>query len=225
MIAFIDAQRAAHGVEPICKVLPIAPPTYRAHAARRTDPAKLSARSKRDVVLTAETQRVFEANFRVYGVRKVWRQLDRDGPASAGPVFTRGPQPCSGMRGRCSNIVDRVVRSTSVSKSALFLVDDRPRDRSPAGARDRPGQTLLHVGPQRPVDRQLRRLRSLGRALGVPLRRAGPILQTAAARRSVAPQLSRDRRGRPLDLACNPLHRAPRRSGHRAVGRQRRRQL
>ena len=40
MIAFIDAHRAVHGVEPICKVLPIAPSTYRAHAARRADPSK-----------------------------------------------------------------------------------------------------------------------------------------------------------------------------------------
>ena len=48
MIAFIDDQRAVHGVEPICKVLPIAPSTYRAHAAKQADPAKLSARAKRD---------------------------------------------------------------------------------------------------------------------------------------------------------------------------------
>ncbi len=50
MIAFIDDQRAAYGVEPICKGLPIAPSTYRAHVARRIDPAKLSPRSKRDRV-------------------------------------------------------------------------------------------------------------------------------------------------------------------------------
>ena len=39
MIAFIDAHRAVHGVEPICKVLPIAPSTYHAYAARRADPS------------------------------------------------------------------------------------------------------------------------------------------------------------------------------------------
>jgi len=44
MIAFIDDQRAVHGVEPICKVLPIAPSTYHAHAAQRRDPLRLSAR-------------------------------------------------------------------------------------------------------------------------------------------------------------------------------------
>jgi len=79
MIAFIDDQRAIHGVEPICKVLPIAPSTYHAHVAKRTDPGKLSDRARRDAALRIEVRRVFEANFRVYGVRKVWRQLKREG--------------------------------------------------------------------------------------------------------------------------------------------------
>ena len=79
MIAFIDDHREAHGVEPICKVLPIAPSTYRDHVAKRVDPSRLSARARRDAALNDEVQRVFEANFRVYGVRKVWRQLQREG--------------------------------------------------------------------------------------------------------------------------------------------------
>ena len=83
MIAFIDEHRARHGVEPICRVLPIAPSTYHAHAARRADPSKLPARAQRDVTLRTEIRRVYEENFRVYGVRKVWRQLLRDGIAVA----------------------------------------------------------------------------------------------------------------------------------------------
>jgi putative transposase len=79
MIAFIDAHREAHGVEPICKLLPIAPSTYRAHAARRRDPAKASARARGDAALRKEIRRVFDENFQVYGVRKVWKQLDREG--------------------------------------------------------------------------------------------------------------------------------------------------
>jgi putative transposase len=79
MIAFIDDHRGAHGVEPICKVLPIAPSTYHAHVAKRHDPAKLSARAKQDAALKIEVRRVFDENFRVYGVRKVWRQLKREG--------------------------------------------------------------------------------------------------------------------------------------------------
>jgi len=79
MIAFIDDHRQAHGVEPICKVLPIAPSTYHAHVAKRRDPAKLSARARQDAALKIEVRRVFDENFRVYGVRKVWRQLKREG--------------------------------------------------------------------------------------------------------------------------------------------------
>jgi transposase InsO family protein len=83
MIAFIDEHRAVHGVEPICRVLSIAPSTYHAHAARRADPGKLPARARRDLTLRSEIRRVYEENFCVYGVRKVWRQLLREGTAVA----------------------------------------------------------------------------------------------------------------------------------------------
>jgi putative transposase len=83
MIAFIDDHRALYGVEPICRVLPVAPSTYHAHAARRANPEKLPDRTKRDAVLRVEIRRVYEANFRVYGVRKVWRQLAREGIVTA----------------------------------------------------------------------------------------------------------------------------------------------
>jgi transposase InsO family protein len=79
MIAFIDDHRGAYGVEPICKVLPIAPSTYHADVARRLDPSKRSARAKRDAALRPEVARVFAENFEVYGARKVWRQMKREG--------------------------------------------------------------------------------------------------------------------------------------------------
>ena len=78
MIAFIDDHRQVHGVEPICKVLPIAPSTYHAHVAKRADPEKLSVRAKRDITLQPEIARVFAENFEVYGVRKAWRQMVRE---------------------------------------------------------------------------------------------------------------------------------------------------
>ena len=78
MIAFIDDHRDAHGVEPICRVLPIAPSSYHDHVVRRADPSRLSARAKRDAALRPEIARVFAENFAVYGVRKVWRQLKRE---------------------------------------------------------------------------------------------------------------------------------------------------
>jgi putative transposase len=83
MIAFIDNHRQTYGVEPICRVLPIAPSTYHDHGAKRHDPSRESAQAKRDKLLKIETQRVFEQNFSVYGVRKVWRQLKREGFAVA----------------------------------------------------------------------------------------------------------------------------------------------
>ena len=83
MIAFIDDHRGAYGVEPICRVLPIAPSTYHAHVAQRADPAKASPRARQDLVLMEQIRRVHAANFEVYGARKVWRQLGREGIAVA----------------------------------------------------------------------------------------------------------------------------------------------
>jgi transposase InsO family protein len=79
MIAFIDDNRSTHGVEPICRVLPIAPSTYHERVAQRRDPSRLSARAQRDQMLKPEITRVFAENFAVYGVRKVWRQMQREG--------------------------------------------------------------------------------------------------------------------------------------------------
>jgi putative transposase len=79
MVGFTDAHRDAQGVEPICTVLPIAPSTYYDHLAKRADPARRSDRARRDATLRPEIRRVFEENWSVYGVRKVWRQLRREG--------------------------------------------------------------------------------------------------------------------------------------------------
>ncbi len=89
MIAFIDDHREVHGLEPrsgsrpICRLLPIAPSTYHARVAQRVDPAKASSRARQDLVLMERIRRVHEANFGVYGARKVWRQLGREGVAAA----------------------------------------------------------------------------------------------------------------------------------------------
>jgi putative transposase len=78
MVAFIDAHRDEHGVEPICRQLPIAPSTYYAHRQLAAEPERRCRRAKRDDELRADIRRVWEANFGVYGVRKVWRQLLRE---------------------------------------------------------------------------------------------------------------------------------------------------
>jgi putative transposase len=78
MVKFIDEQREEHGVEPICRRLPIAPSTYHEHKAREADPSRLSKRAKRDASLREAIERVWKEHFGVYGARKVWRQLLRE---------------------------------------------------------------------------------------------------------------------------------------------------
>jgi len=79
MVFFIDENREAYGVEPICTVIPIAPSSYYEQKAREADPDRLPERVKRDAVLKEEIRRVWKGNFQVYGARKVWRQLNREG--------------------------------------------------------------------------------------------------------------------------------------------------
>ena len=79
MIQLIEDHRDDHGVEPICRVLPIAPATFYDNMAKRADPSRLSDRAKRDAELKLEIERGFEQNLKVYSVRKVWRQMHREG--------------------------------------------------------------------------------------------------------------------------------------------------
>jgi transposase InsO family protein len=79
MVAFIDDYREAYGVEPICRVLPIAPSTYYEQKARQADPIRRPGRLVRDVGLREEIERVWKENRSVYGARKVWLQLKREG--------------------------------------------------------------------------------------------------------------------------------------------------
>ena len=83
MYAFIDAHRDAYGVEPICHVLEIAPSGYHDHRAQQADATCRSARAQRDKTVLDEIQRVFRQHHEVYGVRKIWHQLQREGIAVA----------------------------------------------------------------------------------------------------------------------------------------------
>jgi len=78
MVQFIEEQRGEYGVEPMCAVLPIAPSTYYEHKAWANDPQRRCARVRRDEELAMEIRRVWDENFRVYGAKKVWRQLQRE---------------------------------------------------------------------------------------------------------------------------------------------------
>jgi transposase InsO family protein len=79
MVGFITDHRDQFGVEPMCAVLPIAPSTYFRHHAAQIDPTRRSARAQRDDELQAAIQHVWDANFQVYGPRKVWKALRRMG--------------------------------------------------------------------------------------------------------------------------------------------------
>ena len=119
MIAFIDDHREAYGVEPICRVLPIAPSTYHAHAARRADPSRLPDRLRRDADLKVGIQRVFVENFGVYGVRKVWRQLRREGFKTARCTVARLMRDM-GLRGA---VRGKPLRTTISDKAAPSPLD------------------------------------------------------------------------------------------------------
>ncbi len=82
-MAFTDAHREELGIEPICQELAVAPSSYHQHAARLADPGKRSPRARRDDERKDHIRRVHEASFGLYGSRKVWRQLLREGATIA----------------------------------------------------------------------------------------------------------------------------------------------
>jgi putative transposase len=118
-VAFVDAHRAEYGVEPICAVLPIAPSTYYEHKAQEADPSRRPARAKRDAALRPEIERVWRANRRVYGAKKVWKQLRREGEPVARCTVGRLMKDL-GLRG--------VVRGRRVRTTIPDAVAERPLD-------------------------------------------------------------------------------------------------
>ena len=121
MVAFLDQHRDTYGVEPICAVLPIAPSTYFRRTAQQQDATKRSARARRDEKLRAAIQRIWDDNEHVYGPRKVWRQLRRDGVRVA----------------RCT--IERLMRAMGVkgvTRGRAWIVTPR------ADATDRPADLV-----------------------------------------------------------------------------------
>ncbi len=119
MNAFIDEHRARCGVEPICRVLQVAPSAYWRHAARQRDPALLSKRAQRDAQLLKEVQRVYDENLRVYGADKVWRQLQREGTTVARCTVER-LMKLHGLRGARRG---KTVRTTIGNPKAACPLD------------------------------------------------------------------------------------------------------
>ncbi|AXC65225.1 IS3 family transposase [Salmonella enterica subsp. diarizonae serovar 59:z10:-] len=79
LMPLVNTLRDEHGVGPVCHELDIAPSTYYRHQQHRRHPERRSQRVQRDDLLKPEIQRVYDENHSVYGVRKVWRQLLREG--------------------------------------------------------------------------------------------------------------------------------------------------
>ena len=122
MVGFINDHRGVYGVESICTVLPIAPSTYFRHRAQRIDPTRRSVRARRDDELRVEIRRVWNEHFQVYGPRKVWRQLRRDGVRVA----------------RCT--IERLMRAMGVkgvTRGRAWVVTTRPDTTT-----DRPGDLV-----------------------------------------------------------------------------------
>ena len=111
MVTFVDQHRVTYGVEPICAVLPIAPSTYFRRKGQQRDATTRSARQRRDDELRAAIQRVWDEHEQVYGPRKVWKQLRREGYGVA----------------RCT--VERLRRAMGlrgVSRGRAWVITTRP---------------------------------------------------------------------------------------------------
>lgn len=120
MAEWIRENRSAYGVESICRMLPIAPSTFYSHEARRKDPALLPARIKQDAELGMQINRVWREHRQVYGVRKVWRQLQREGIVAARCTVERLMRR-AGLKG--------AVRGRSFKTTRPDLTALRPPDR------------------------------------------------------------------------------------------------
>jgi putative transposase len=157
MTSYIDAYKDQFGVEPICQVLEVAPSTYYAATSRPT-----SARRLRDEELKVEIARVHEENFGVYGVEKVWRQLNREGVRVGRDRVARLMRELN---------LEGVVRGKRKRTTVAGELDERPEDLV-----DRESRTLGSVrgaacegGPYRDWTSCLRAARSrvqLARARG-----------------------------------------------------------
>jgi putative transposase len=137
VMSFIDDHREELGIEPICRELAVAPSSYHEHAARLADPQRRSARARRDDEIKAQIAQVHAASFGLYGTRKVWHQLRREGNKVAKCTVERlmRAMGLAGIRRGKKTIttvsnpkapcpLDKVNREFQVSRpNALWVVD------------------------------------------------------------------------------------------------------
>lgn len=118
MVSFVDDYQATFGVEPICKLLPIAPSTYYDHLVKRRDVDHLSSRARNDIAMKIEIRRVFDANFQVYGARKVWRKMKSEGFDIARCTVERRRRSM-GLQGVIRGKTVRTTVSVNISRSSI----------------------------------------------------------------------------------------------------------
>jgi transposase InsO family protein len=152
MIAFIDEHRDAYGVEPIWGVLPISPSSYHERLAKRRDPALQSARVRRVEELKPEVLRVFAENFGVYAVRKVWRQMKREGFDVARCTVQRlmGDLGLEGVvQGKPvrTTIADKSVHARSIRPIASSMLRRRTCSGFPTSHMSLPGRVSSPLPP------------------------------------------------------------------------------
>ena len=122
MIRYIDEHKERFGVEPICDQLPIAPATYYEYKRREREPERRPARAQSDKALRGEIQRVFGDNYRVYGARKVWRQLNREGHRVARCTVERLMAEM-GLEGATRGATKRTTVADDTAERPADLVD------------------------------------------------------------------------------------------------------
>ncbi|ARC89595.1 hypothetical protein B5V46_13775 [Rhodovulum sp. MB263] len=128
MTGFVDEFREEFGVEPICRVLPIASSTFHARKAAARDPSRASPRMRRDAGLKDKIRKIWSDNRKLYGARKVWHTLKRDNVAAA---------RCSGPGRRC--------RTSSGRQCTVWIgtITSASSDRSDTSRRSRPNGGIL----------------------------------------------------------------------------------
>ena len=119
MVRFVEDHRANYGVEPIYLVNGMAPSSFYEHQARQAALERAPTRAKREAVLRPEIARCWHANHRVYGTKKVWKQLNREGVRVARCTVARFMK-AAGLR--------RVVRGRRVRTTIPELTLARPQD-------------------------------------------------------------------------------------------------
>lgn len=137
MVMFVDRYREEYGVEAICRVIPIAPATYYEQKRRKQNPLLVPKRIQSDEMLKQKIQTTWEDNYKVYGARKIWRKLNKDGISVARCTVerlmnhldiegtTRGKKPKttvpSEMPERPSDLVNRDFTATEPNQ--LWVAD------------------------------------------------------------------------------------------------------